>query len=330
MIQRPTDIFGAKLPLDGLRICISGAVPERQYWGEIPDLDRLILTFVSEFSALVVSYGGQVVHGSQPVLTPVVAEQARRQVRKGAEGSVPLKLFASQLFGQVPEVTLRAAQMAQADVVLTSQIGKGNARDPDTFNQSLTAMRLAMMQQVDIVVAIGGKLHVDTGFNPGVLEELAQARWHEIPCFVIGAFSGAVATLEHPVLEELSTASHFDDKLPMLELATSTDTMDEYVGKLLGHLARHADDWRKSQRVEHPRGTFRTAEVSALPEGDVMTLPRGKLMSLVEVDPKAASTWQSRFAELRRRIEQRDTAGARELLRRDEGSSTADLVGRAE
>jgi hypothetical protein len=132
------------------------------------------------------------------------------------------------------------------------------------------------------------------------------------------------------VLEELSAGSQFDDKLSMLELATSTDIMDEYVGKLLAHLARHADDWRKSHRVEHPQGTFRTAVVSVLPEHEVMDVRGGELMSVVEVDPKVASTWQSRFAELRRRIEQRDTAGARELLRRADGSTSADLVGRAE
>jgi hypothetical protein len=325
MIQRPSDILGSKLPFDGLRICISGAVPEREYWGDIPDLDRLILTFVSELTGLVVSYGGQIVHGSQPVLTPVVAEQARRQVRKGTKGTVPLTLFASQLFGQVPEVTLRAAHMAQADVVLTSQIGKGNAEDPDTVNQSLTAMRLAMMQQVDVVVAIGGKLHFDTGFNPGVLEELAQARWHEVPCFVIGAFSGAVARLEHPVLEELSAGSQFDDKLSMLELATSTDVMDEYVGKLLAHLAHHADDWRKSQPVVHPPGTFRIAAKSVLPGLELMPPGGAEVMSVVEVNPMVASTWQSRFAELRHRIEQRDTAGARELLHRADESATTDL-----
>jgi hypothetical protein len=304
MIQQPADILGAKLPLDGLRICISGAVPERQYWGEIPDLDRLILTFVSQFSALVVRYGGQVVHGSQPVLTPVVAEQTRRQVREGTEGSAPLKLFASQLFGQVPEVTLRAARMARADVVLTSRIGKGDAKDPETFNQSLTAMRLAMMQQVDVLVAIGGKLHVDTGFNPGVLEELAQARWHEVPCFVIGAF-GAVAKLEHPVLEELSVGNGFEDKSSIIEMATWTETMDEYAGKLLGHLARHAADWRKREPVRHRPGAFHTVAVSVPPVGAVV---------IVEVDPAIASTWQSRFAELRRRIEQKDTDGARDLL----------------
>jgi hypothetical protein len=121
-----------------------------------------------------------------------------------------------------------------------------------------TWILLATMQQADVVVAIGGKLHFDTGFNPGVLEELAQARWHEVSCFVIGAFSGAVARLEQPVLEELSAASQFEDKLLMLELATSTDIMDEYVGKLLAHLARHADHWRKIQPVKHPPGAFRT------------------------------------------------------------------------
>src|SRR5687768_10358640 len=122
MIRQPTETVARKLPLEGLRVCISGAVPERRFCGQALDLDRLILTFVSQLSALVIRYGGNVVHGSQPSLTPVV--------------------------GQIPEVTRRAASMAQAEVVVTEQIGNGDARDPKTRNQSLTAMRLAMTQQV--------------------------------------------------------------------------------------------------------------------------------------------------------------------------------------
>lgn len=149
----------------------------------------------------------------QPVGIGAIRGQARRQ---GREGKVPLRLFASQLFGRIPEATLSAARVARADVVLTTTIGSGGATDPETFNRSLTAMRLAMMREADVVVAIGGKLHSGTGFNPGVLEELAQARWHNQPCFVIGAFGGAVAQLELPVLEELSVGNGFEDKSPWL------------------------------------------------------------------------------------------------------------------
>jgi hypothetical protein len=302
MIQRPADILGNQLPLEGLRVCLSGAVPERQYWGDVPDLDRLILTFVAQFSALVIRYGGQVIHGSQPALTPVVAEQARRQVRKE---SVPLRLFASQLFGQLPEVTLNAARVARANVILTGKMGDGDANDLDTRNQSLTAMRLVMMQEVDVVVAIGGKLHIDTGFSPGVFEELAQAHWHSVPCFVIGAFSGAAAKLEHPVLEELSAGNRFEDQSPLVEMATWTDRTDEYVGKLLGHLAQHAAEFRKRKPVSHRAGAFRLSEVAAPTVGTV---------SVIQVDADLTRTWQARFAELRRHIEQKDTDGARKLL----------------
>jgi diadenosine tetraphosphatase ApaH/serine/threonine PP2A family protein phosphatase len=305
MFRQPTDLL-EKPPLAGLRVCISGAVPERKLWGDVPDLDRLILTFVAQLSALVVRYGGQVVHGSQPALTPVVAEQARRQSR---EGHVPLRLFASQLFGPVPEVTLNAARVARADVVLTTAIGRGGTKDPETVNQSLTAMRLTMMQDADVVVAIGGKLHTDTGFNPGVLEELAQARWHDRPCFVVGAFGGAVAQLEHPVLEELCVGNGFENLSPIIEMATWTETLDEYVGTLLTHLVRHAEIWARGRggqaRGGAPRQSFLLKEMTSL---------EGASAPVIEVDRGTAGAWQSRFAELRSCIERKDTARARKLL----------------
>lgn len=284
-------------PLDGLRVGISGAVPERSLWGEVGDLDRLILTFVAQLSALIVRYGGKVVHGSQPLLAPVVAEQARRQSR---EGTPSLMLFASQVFGPIPEVTLRAASMAHADVVLTAQVGKGGSSDPETRNNSLTAMRLAMTQNIDVLVAVGGKLHADTGFNPGVLEELAHARWHSVPCFVVGAFSGAAGSLEHPILEELSTGNLLGtETVPAISMATWTDTMDAYTGKLLVHLARHRSQFVRRRPVEYEYGSS-TFQFSS----GVMT-----------VDPKTVGVWSARFAKLMQSIEKRDINQTRMLLR---------------
>jgi hypothetical protein len=258
----------------------------------------------------VVRYGGQIVHGSQPVLTPVVAEQARRQVRESSEGIVPLKLFASQLFGKVPEVTLHAARMAQADVVLISQIGEGSTRDPDTFNKSLTAMRLAMMQQVDIVVAIGGKLHVETGFNPGVLEELAQARWHGVPCFVVGAFGGATGQLDLPVVEELSAGNFLESTPFAAEMATWSDSMDEYVGRLLAHFARYKDEFIKRRRIEHGISIV----ASSILDEDVADARFGSAIKVVSVDPAVAGEWSKRFFGLKRAVDDKDMRQVRRLL----------------
>jgi hypothetical protein len=314
MIRQPVDLLGNHLPMDGMRMCISGAVPERQFWGAIPDLDRLILGFVSQLSGLIVRYGGQIVHGSQPSLTPIVSDEASRQRR---EDRVALKLFASQLFGQLPEVTAKAALAARAEVVLTEKIGSGDVHDADTRNHSLTAMRLTMMQDTDVVVAVGGKLHADTGYNPGVLEELAQARWHEIPCFVIGAFSGASASLDNPILEELSAGNGFENKSSMVEMATWTEAMDEYSGKLISHLIRHAAEFRQR---EHSTRLAPELEFRSVMEKSVAASSMGA-MTEVHVDPKVTSAWLNRFLELRERIEKKDIDGARNLLQRPPSAS---------
>jgi hypothetical protein len=302
MIREPAELMLKRLPLEGMTVGISGAVPERKFWGQVPDLDRLILTFVAQLSALVIRYGGVVVHGSQPVLTPVVAEQARRQAR---EGTTPLKLFASQLYGEIPDVTLRAARSVRAEVIVTSKIGNGDARDPETRNQSLTAMRLAMTQQADVVVAVGGKLHVDTGFNPGVLEELMQARWSGARCFVIGAFGGVAGQLERPVIEELCAGNFLEvSELTVMQMANWDEAMDEYVGKLLGHLARNAQEFRKPERFHYNPATFRP-------------IHRSDTASLLSVEPGMVKAWSNRFARLLHALETRDTSQACEILRSD-------------
>ena len=243
-------MIASQLPLHGLRVGISGSVPEREYWGKIADLDRLILTFVAQLSALIIRYGGTVVHGSEPLFTPVLTEQARRQAH---EGNVSLKLFASQVFGEVSEVTRRAVLMAHTQVVMTRPVGKGDYRDPKTHNDSLTSMRLAMTKDIDVLVAVGGKLHLNTSFIPGVLEELAYARWHGVPCFIVGA----AGYLEQPILDELSAGNMLGSGAAQTRsIATLTDSMDEYVGKLLVHLARHKERFRKPRRGEHGRSAF--------------------------------------------------------------------------
>ena len=304
MIQQPAEFIAAPMPLAGLRIGISGAVPERQHWGKVVDLDRLVLTFVAQLSALVVRYGGQVVHGSQPLLTPVIAEQARRQLRESTE---PLKLFASQVFGELPEVTERAARAARAQVILTAKIGPGDYRDPETRNPSLTAMRMAMTEQVDVLVAIGGKLHRDTGFNPGVLEELVQARWHRVPCFIVGAFGGAVGRLEGQLIEEFCAGNLISAESDMGDLARWTETMDEYVGKLLVHMVHHKDEL-KSQRVQNVRSIFRFVEKKVLV--DKFSYTEGAL----HIDHGIIDKSLRQFKKLMTAIDQEDVGQARKLL----------------
>jgi SLOG cluster2 len=304
----PTKTSDLGPPLGGLRVGIAGAVPERRYWGSVTDLDRLILAFVAQLSALVIRYGGTVVHGSQPSLTPVVAEQARLQ---SPEGISCLTLFASQLFGELPEVASRACRTSEAELVLTRKIGEGDFRDPKTRNDSLTAMRIALTADVDIVVAIGGKLHRDSAFYPGVFEELAQARWRGAACFIVGAFGGAAGQLNLPILEEFSAGNLLDagDVAPE-EMATWTDSMDEYAGKLLAHFARHRDHFIKRRQSEFGSPALR----SRIRTEEVVETALGRAARVVTVDPGLVEQWSSRFSELIQAVRRNDSVQARKLL----------------
>lgn len=66
-----------KLPLNGIKIWLSGAVPEKEVWSH-ELVDRDILEFISVFSSLVYENGGTIIHGSHPSLTPVLVREAKR------------------------------------------------------------------------------------------------------------------------------------------------------------------------------------------------------------------------------------------------------------
>jgi SLOG cluster2 len=318
MSRNPADVTTFASPLGGLRIGISGAIPEREHWGDVTDLDQLILAFVSQLTALLVRYGGQVVHGSHPIIAPVIIEQVRGQCREGTE---PLKLFASQLFGGLKESTLREVRNAQGLVVMTEKVGAGDAGDRETRNKSLTAMRLAMTQDIDVLIAIGGKLHRTTGFNPGVLEELALARWHTVPNFVVGAFGGVAGDMDRELLDELCGGNLLDgSSVTAVDLATCTDTMDIYVGKLLVHLAQHQKEFKRPELPMNRQLLFYSGGESGLSAGDPTAV------RVIGVNAQLVDTYTEKFKNLKEAIDARNMDRARLVLRGQIAGATDDEI----
>jgi len=158
-------------------------------------------------------------------------------------------------------------------------------------------------------VAVGGKLHRDTGFNPGVLEELAQARWHRVPCFVIGAFGGVAGQLERQMIEEFSGANLLETGAEPEDFAMWTDTMDEYVGKLLVHLVRHTDEFRRRERVRHTLSTFQFSREGVSSEKLV------NIAGVLHVDYGLVEKSSARFGSLMNAVEKADIDWARAILR---------------
>jgi hypothetical protein len=172
-------ITGLNISLEQYEIGLSGAVPDRKDWSEAA-MDRAILEFVALFSGIVFKYGGRIVHGSHPTFTPVILRQARQQASGRARKPVTLvmsDLWAKDLADEEIESLTDAAEL-----VITKKIGKGDASDARTRNQSLTAMRRVLVDSQNVMVAVGGKMHSMDGLVPGVAEEMELAKSKGIPC----------------------------------------------------------------------------------------------------------------------------------------------------
>lgn len=284
--------------LRGLRIGISGAVPEREHWGTVTDLDQVILRFVSQLSALIIKYGGEVVHGSHPSFTPVVMSQARAFSRGRAERRA-VTLITSKLWDEYGEIVTRASGVA--NVILTPRVGGGDSADQQTRNDSLTALRLTLAGCVDVLVAIGGKLHRDTGYNPGVLEELAIARWRGVPCFVVASYRGLAGTLESEVIRRFSGENGMDEATSDA-MASWGDDVEKFVGKLVEHLIESRDRLVRPQEVP---SKVRSRTVGAGFNDSVVE-------AMVDLDLVLKSA--GRFAELREALKTKDVVRVAGLL----------------
>ena len=241
-----------ELPLAGLRIGITGAIPEREYWQGVPDLDRLVLSFICQLSALVMEYGGQIVHGVEPLLTPIIAELGSQYTK---QRTAPLVLVAPQVLVDIPRTVARAISIAKnVELKLIPPLGEG-APDDIWNGLNLTATRLRVVEESDVLVSVGGKLHWETGFNVEIAQQLATARWYGLPCFVVAGFGGRAGERERELLDELSkgnglrTESQIVSNVPSrMGLARWSEDLDENVGRLILHLAQSRAAFKSGKR----------------------------------------------------------------------------------
>lgn len=175
------------LSFDGIEICLSGAIPERENWSERA-MDRGILEFVSLFSGLIFKYGGRIIHGSHPSFTPIILRQARLHATITQRPAVTLIM--SDLWYNDYTFDEIHSMMDVAELIVTKKIGNGSVADPQTRNDSLSVMRTVLVAAQNIMVAVGGKMHNLDGASPGVAEEMELARKRSIPRYLVGGLGG--------------------------------------------------------------------------------------------------------------------------------------------
>lgn len=175
--------FRHKKNLKSIKVWLSGAIPENEYWPH-PLIDQDILEFVSYFSAMIFAKGGTIIHGSHPLFTPVIAEQAK----EFAQNKSQLKLYVSAMWGQED---IKKHDAYSTIIEIPSYQNSKDQNDPIVRNNSLRILREKMIYDTNCILSIGGKLHPNTQIKPGIPEELTMAEKRRIPSYVIGGFGGA-------------------------------------------------------------------------------------------------------------------------------------------
>jgi hypothetical protein len=185
--------------LRGLRVGLSGAVPEQSEWGARA-LDWEILSAVSTLADAVFSDGVRLVHGSHPSFTPSILAQAEAYAHECGEAVVSFVLSAlwadRHLARQLRQERYSGVlELIVVDAIVPPGLDGQGADDPRVRNPSLTAMRWRLVEEMDALVVIGGKHWRGSDNEPGTLQELDLAIERWIPCFLLGGFKGMAAEL---------------------------------------------------------------------------------------------------------------------------------------
>lgn len=180
-----------RLPLHGVRVHLSGSVPE----SSTPEHADGIRSFVQKLASMIFSEGGTVIHGSHPTLLTSLENAARAFVAAGGQKD-SLTLVRAQKFAET------AAQFAEIDhqrQYATVQIVPAVEGNP---NESLIPMREWMAEISDVVVCIGGEWWDINKPRAGVPTELDAMLSLGKPGFVVAGFGGAISgyVREYPAL----------------------------------------------------------------------------------------------------------------------------------
>lgn len=235
-------VSSIEVSLEGLELGISGAVPDVQDWNE-PVQDRAILEFVAILSGLVIKYGGRVVHGAHPSFTPVILRQAH--LHRGDDAKKPVTIFMSDLWGKDLSNLERARMEAVAELEIVP-VTMVDGSEVEVRNSALTSMRMAMLNNVNSLVAVGGKVHRGTGIVPGVGEEISLAQQRGMACFLVGGFGGMASELARIV-----NVNDFRNGLAAEynELLLSSSDIASSINIIFSHLAHMPDVFGRGLKI---------------------------------------------------------------------------------
>ncbi len=189
-----------RLPLLGVRVHLSGSVPENSTREQADG----ICAFVRSLTSRVLREGGTLIHGSHPTLRKPLEEAARPFVQAGGEKD-SLTLVRAQRYAVTNEQLAEIDLQREYAAVQIVPAAAGNT------NESLIPMREWMAERSDAVIAIGGKWWGINKTRAGVPDELDASLLQGKPGFVVAGFGGATAGY---VKEDSSLLCRLQNGLP--------------------------------------------------------------------------------------------------------------------
>ena len=170
-----------RLPLLGVRVHLSGSVPE----GLSEEKEKDIYIFVQKLASKIFSEGGTIIHGSHPTLLAPLKESARSFIEAGGKKDA-LTLVRAQKFAITDEHLKEIEDQREYAIV---QIIPGSKEDEQ---KSLIPMREWMAERSDAIICFGGKWWDKNKSHAGVPGELDTTLALGKPAFVISSFGGAM------------------------------------------------------------------------------------------------------------------------------------------
>jgi hypothetical protein len=175
-----------------LRIGLSGAVPSREASGDVPTRNtQYIMATVTRLTQRVIAGGGVLLHGAHPTFVPLIEASARSAFRPRDAPDRQVELFVVVPFLTEAQFHEFFVQRRHDDYAVVHPFGN---RDGDR-TQELERMRDALIASCDVLVCVGGELHVTGGRRPGVLVEVEKARERGVPVLLAGTAGGATREL---------------------------------------------------------------------------------------------------------------------------------------
>lgn len=253
--------------LAGLRVGLSGAIPDRKELEEHGWSELDIRTAVVYVVEAVLRRGGEIVHGNHPTYTPLIQAVARQESgREQRRGRKQVRMFVVGPYLKDVEVAQLCAEHSDyADIELVGPWDREELAEPEraaSRKEWLQTMRERMSAYADVLVCIGGKgVRPDVPI-PGVLAEASLMLERGRPLF----FAAALGGFAQSVNERLLAAQ--DNGLSQEEnhrLASAGDPSDvtELIVQGLERLCRAASPSPEAADAERRRAEAAEARAEA-------------------------------------------------------------------